>query len=140
MDESARNMHYSRNRYNNPLPQSIDEAKTWGWDIEEADYCHQFGVPNISNVKYVPSEDGREQIFVSNDVVENSPKNIATHNFFHPQKHPILHGAFDVVPWVRYGNTPDDATKLYERIMKPLIYQYYAENVPNSDGSGITDK
>jgi len=122
MDESARDMHYSRNRYNNPLPQNIDEAKDWGWVQEKKDYCHQFGIPAGAkkNVKYIPTEDGREQIFTSDDVIETSPENIGTFNYFHPQKQPISHIIFDVLPWYFYGNTPYDTTTPLQRIWRSL--------------------
>ena len=122
LENEVRKIHYSRNKYNTPLPETIDEAKTWGWGIEEADYCHQFGVPagGTRNVKYIPSKDGREQIFTHDGKVDNSPENIGTYNFFNPQESLALHGAFDFVPWVRFGNTPDDTTTIPQRIWRSL--------------------
>ena len=142
LENEVQKIHYSRNKYNTPLPQSVDEAEDWDWGIEREDYCHQFGVPNIDNDKYIPADDGREQIFTDDRKVDNSAENRASYNFFHPEEDPILHGIVDVLPWFLYGNAPDDTTTRLERIVKPLVYSYYEKNIRNrnSDSSDIPDR
>ncbi len=137
-----KNAHYSRNEKNVPVPKTIDEAKSWGWQIEDLDYCHNFDTPDISNSKYVPSDGGGEQIFNSSEKPVTSPENMPTYNFFHPSKEKFMHFLADVAPWVLWGNSPDDPTSMLERIVTPFVLQYYEENVlnRNGDSSGVSGR
>ena len=134
--------HYSRNKKNVPVPKTIDEAKAMGWQKERLDYCHNFDTPNISNSKYVSSDGRGEQIFDSSRNPVTSPENMPTYNFFHPSKQKFMHSLTDVAPWVLWGNSPDDSTAKLERIVTPLVLQYYEENVlPRiSDSSGVSGR
>ena len=137
---ALKKVHYSRNEKNVPVPKTIDEAKAMGWQKERLDYCHNFDTPNISNVKYVSSDGSGEQIFDSSRNPVTSPENMPTYNLFHPSKEKFMHSLADVAPWVLWGNSPDDSTAMLERIVVPLVLQYYEENVlPRiSDSSGVS--
>ena len=43
------------------------------------------------------------------------PRDIGTYNFFDPVEQPALHVAFDVVPWILWGNSGEDSTNIFER-------------------------
>ena len=98
------------------------------------DYCHNFDTPDISNVKYVPETGGGEQIFDLKENVVTSPENMPTYNLFHPSKEKFMHFLADVAPWVLWGNSPDDPTATLERIVTPLVLEYYEKNVLNRSG------
>ena len=126
MVDPLKRLHYSRNELNKSAPQSTTEAEAMGWVKEDADHCHQVGVPGRTNVKYIPSDGGHgEQIFINKDTIDTSPENMATYNVFNPDESPVLHTIFDVVPWVLWGNSPEDSTTMLERIVMPSAYWLY---------------
>ena len=119
LDESARNMHYSRNRYNTPLPQTPGEAGTLGWDSKVAADYHQFTAPpgeENRNIKFVSLDGKREVIFDKDGQMVNAPEDIGTYNFANPRWRPVSHFFLDMLPWYLYGNSPDDSTTISERI------------------------
>jgi len=61
--------------------------------------------------------DGHEEAVVdaAGKAVEDGV-NDASYNYYHPEKDALRHFAFDLVPWVLWGNTPHDTTTPKERI------------------------
>ncbi len=57
-------------------------------------------------------------------------------------KEKFMHFLADVAPWVLWGNSPDDSTSMLERIVTPLVLQYYEENIlPRSgDNPVVSDR
>lgn len=43
------------------------------------------------------------------------PRDIGTYNYFDPVEQPALHFAFDVAPWILWGNSGEDSTNIFER-------------------------
>ena len=118
MDESARDMHYSRNRYNTPLPQTPGEAGTLEWNSgTPADYHKFTALPGEERIKFISPDGHREVIFSEEDgTVIMVPEDMGTYNHAHPLRRPISHIFLDVLPWYLYGNSPEDSTTFSERI------------------------
>ena len=117
LEDHVKEKHYGRNQYNVDLPQNRDEAIARGWETELAD-CHQNTVqPNEKpHIKYVSPDGKREVIFDhSGDRVITADEDIGTYNYADPDLW-LEHFAVDVLPWIVYGNTPEDPTEWYERI------------------------
>ncbi len=115
LEEHVKQKHYERNQYNVDLPENADEAKAWDWKTVVAN-CHQFTAPDGKEyIKYV-SPDGKREIIVDSDGnIVTADEDMGTYNYADP-KFLLEHGLLDVLPWMRYGNTPEDSTEWYERI------------------------
>jgi len=114
-----RDIHYNRNNLNGDPPQSFV-----GWDSSEnggpeAD-CHQFTSPDKSNIKYVSSDGHKEFIVNSQNDIVDDPRDVGTYNFVPSNKNGIIgkigHAAYDVIPWIVYGNSVDDTTTIFDRV------------------------
>ncbi|MBQ9986531.1 MAG: hypothetical protein IJP38_09550 [Oscillospiraceae bacterium] len=115
LDESARNMHYSRNRYNVDLPENDDAARAIGWKTERAN-CHQFTAPDGERyTKYISPDGKREVIFNEDGQIVYAAEDQGSYNYANPNFW-VQHGLLDILPWIRYGNTPYDTTTPQQRI------------------------
>lgn len=115
LEPEVRKKHYERNQYNVDLPKNADEAKAWDWETELAN-CHQFTADGERYIKYVSPDGKREVIFnEKGDIVITADEDMGTYNYADP-KFLLEHGLLDVLPWILYGNTPEDPTKWYQRI------------------------
>ena len=101
------------------LPDNYDAAM----QIEGADdgisaACHQFTAVGGANKK-VCWLDGREAIYNSSGSLVTDSRDIGTYNFFVPNDGwgKALHGVFDVVPRIVFGNDDDDTTLMYQRVI-----------------------
>ncbi len=116
LEEHVKEKHYERNKHNVNLPQNQAEAIEWGWEPEVAD-CHQnTSSKDKPHIKYV-SPDGkhRENIFnYDGDEVITAVEDEPTYNYASPDW-PLEHGVLDILPWIRYGNEPEDPTTWYKR-------------------------
>lgn len=75
------------------------------------------------NVVYI-HDDGREAVFrITHD--ENGARagepvtdclNMGSFNYFHPYKAPLGHFSGDILPWLMFGNCPDDPGSVEQRI------------------------
>ncbi|MBQ4544360.1 MAG: hypothetical protein II996_02150 [Oscillospiraceae bacterium] len=116
LEDHVKEKHYGRNQYNVDLPKNDDEAKARGWETEIAN-CHQFTTKNGEKyIKYVSPDGKREVIFDSTGTrVITADEDMGTYNYADPDLW-LEHFAVDVLPWIVYGNTPEDTTEWYERI------------------------
>lgn len=115
LEPKIREIHYGRNQYNVDLPQNKDEVKAWDWKTEIAN-CHQFTADNGERyIKYVSPDGKREVIFDSDWNVITADEDMGTYNYASPDWK-LEHGILDVLPWIIYGNTPEDTTEWYERL------------------------
>ena len=113
----SKEQNYKRNKYMpiKVLPRSPEVAKRWGWDNGVASDCHQFTSKDKSNTKWV-SKDGRlEVIFDKNGKIVTDPADYGTFNFADPNRDPLGHLMKDVIPWLAYGNSPEDTTTVAQR-------------------------
>lgn len=108
--------HYNRNQHNIWFPDVYDDKYFYGWDDNVDASCHQFSSPNKSHKKYV-SPDGRyEVIYDANDIRVDDPRDVGTYNFANPNTDMMGHFFKDVLPWIIWGNSPDDLTVWEERL------------------------
>jgi len=109
--------HYNRNQNNVQFPEEYDEIFFKAWDDGVSANCHQFSAPNRDNVKYV-SPDGRyEAIYDVNNKLVTDPRDVGTYNFVSPNEDPFGHFIKDVIPWIYFGNSPDDSTEWWQRAL-----------------------
>lgn len=108
--------HYNRNQYNMEFPPTLEK-----WIEDEMisgvpSNCHYFSAPNKDHQKFVARDGGSEVIYtVKGDRVDD-PRDIGTFNFAHPDCDPMGHFFMDVVPWLFWGNSPEDTTTDEERL------------------------
>lgn len=108
-DKDARWLHFQRNRFNQDYENEGDARKNWGAPLQKwQSTTHQIGNRNENNVKYV-SPDGHSEAVYNNGQLVTDPINQGTYNVFGPDSE-LGHGLFDVIPWVMWGNSPDDPT------------------------------
>ena len=59
-------------------------------------------------------------VYYSDGTINNTPEDVGTFNIYSGSK-PILnfaiHGAVDVVPYMIWGNSPDDSTTIIDRLL-----------------------
>jgi RHS repeat-associated protein len=110
----TKDWHYNRNKKNNP-PVTEQGAKKLNWTKLPGSQSifHQIGEENKSNTKYV-SPDGKMEGVYRNGVLTSDPKNIATYNYLSPSN--PGHLIVDVVPYILWGNTPNDPTDVLFRV------------------------
>ncbi|ARN56995.1 hypothetical protein STSP1_01388 [Sedimentisphaera salicampi] len=111
--------HYNRNNLNTWRPNTVEEAKRLGWrKLSGAkDNYHQQGQGNENNQKWVSPSGKCEVVYDSTGQnIVTDPVNMGTYNFF-PDTEPMNHLNYDVLPYIRWGNSPDDPTKWYQRIL-----------------------
>ncbi len=107
--------HYSRNRYNKPLPSSLYNIEKIGYIKYEgfkARY-HQNNQWGGENVKFVHEDGRREIVFYSNEVVNNTYEDVGTYNFGDSG---VSHYDLDVAPYLLLGNSLYDTTTLMQRL------------------------
>ena len=107
--------HYNRNNSNPDFPDEYDARYFEEWDDSVSADCHQFTSPDKSNVKYVSPDGKYEVIYDSSGREVTDPRDVGTYNFISSLVDPIGHFIVDVIPWIRYGNSPDDSTTPQER-------------------------
>ena len=114
----TRKDHYNRNQYmsKDKIPQTIEEAERWGWDNNVASDCHQFTSKDKSNIKYVSPDGKYEVIFDSNGNIVTADEDCGTYNFANPKEDYAGHFYKDVLPWILWGNSPDDSTTPGQRL------------------------
>jgi RHS repeat-associated protein len=108
-------IHFNRNQiFDNESITYERAVETWN-DKVPPDY-HQQGVGNEENKKFVSPDGHSEAIFdyMNNPVTD--ALNMPTYNRADPTSNPIGHTILDVIPYVIWGNSPDDPTSWYHRI------------------------
>ncbi len=124
LEDHVKKKHYERNQYNIDLPESKEDIDEWKWEAEELANCHQFTAPQNGepNLKFVSPDGKREVIFDSDWNVVTDDKDIGTYNYASPDLR-LAHGIVDVLPWIVYGNTPEDTTTIWDRIKGMLTFE-----------------
>ena len=122
--------HWNRNLLNPPAPSRIPVSPNLGssnmmhpeWpstypmvvvcpDWQSA--CHQFG--GGKNSKLITYDGFGEAVYDDQGMLVTDPANLGTYNYIGVQA-PYGHGLVDVIPWIVWGNTPDDPTNSAERL------------------------
>lgn len=116
--------HYNRNQNNIQFPEEYDETFFKEWDDGVSANCHQFTAPNRDNVKYVSPDGKYEAIYDVNNKLVTDPRDVGTYNFVSPNEDPLGHFIKDVIPWIQFGNSPDDSTEWRQRALSFIsIYE-----------------
>ncbi len=68
------------------------------------------------NQVYVHKDGHKEAVFDKDGNAVKDGINDASYNFFPANKQPFMHFTFDINPWIMWGNSPTDPTKVNERI------------------------
>lgn len=134
--------HYNRNQYNTDIPLTLEEMekkeKSGEWKILDADTYHQFTSENRDNVKYVSADGYREAIYDSKGNLVTAPEDMGTYNFI-PSDHDgwrgfVGHILQDVIPWYRWGNSPEDTTEFIDRVFARKMEGNWEFNIGFWDG------
>ena len=121
--ELLKQVHYSRNILNN-VNITEDELKKSGNQAlsSNEDKLHQNNKKNGErNRKYVINEGwfSQEVVFYSDGTVNNTPEDMGTFNVYYGDNeflNFVVHGLFDVLPYVLWGNSEDDTTMIWDRL------------------------
>ena len=117
--------HYLRNKLNKDLPQNDADAKEKGWIklSDKKSAMHQNHTEDgVKNSKWVSPDGHREVVFTGkgeNQHITTDPRDVGTYNFANPNKNPIGHTVFDVIPYVLIGNSANDNSSFVDRLLKP---------------------
>ena len=118
----AKKLHYSRNELNN-MPQTEGNAVKAGYVkvAESDDKFHQNNQNSGRNRKYISSDGHSEAVYYSNGKLNDTPEDQGTYNVFSANgnvfERYLGHGIFDVLPYMLWGNSPEDDTTIVDRII-----------------------
>ncbi|MBE6739356.1 MAG: RHS repeat-associated core domain-containing protein [Ruminococcaceae bacterium] len=114
--------HYNRNQFNNDDYSEEELKNNYQPEPPSSDKFHQNNqVNNMRNRKYVIGEwFSSEVVYYSNGTINNSPEDIGTFNVYSGDNrflNVVVHGCFDVMPYIFWGNSLDDSTTIIDRII-----------------------
>ena len=123
----TKSQHYNRNQHNVNVPKTVQEAKQQGWNGNVPNNAHQRGTTaGKRNTKFVSPDGHREGIYnYKGELIGGS------YNYSSPIDNKIGHLVDDVIPWIRYGNNPEDTSTAYERT-RDLIGLYDVDEAKQS--------
>lgn len=115
--------HYNRNMLNND-DVTEEELLAKGYKAEgySSDKFHQNNQLNGErNRKYVLGDwFSSEIVYYSDGTINRTPEDTGTFNVYSgddPVLNILVHGTFDVIPYMIWGNSPDDSTTIVDRTM-----------------------
>jgi hypothetical protein len=110
----TREWHYSRNQLNRPAASL--EAALAERDPEPAERSifHRIGRGNENNIKILSTDGRHESVFRPTGEAVTSAENMGTYN---RGVDDFSHAIRDVLPYLVFGNTPDDKTTVVSRTM-----------------------
>jgi len=109
--------HYTRNRNNICFPEVYDVDFFEGWNYDVPANCHQFSSQNRTNYKIVSPDGKYEVIYDENNRRVDDPRDVGTYNFVPSGDSAIGHFIYDILPWIKWGNSPCDTTTTFERLL-----------------------
>ena len=119
--------HYNRNKHNVNVPKTAKEAEAQGWHRFNSANAHQrHTTPGKRNVKWVSPDGYREGIYSHEGKLVGG-----SYNYGDPIHSPGSHFIKDVVPYIKYGSTPNDPTTPLKRV-EDILGLYGAEKVRNN--------
>ncbi len=120
---AAQTAHYNRNALNNSN-YTEQELIDRGYQKEpnSADKFHQNNqVDDQRNRKYVIGDwFSSEIVYYSDGTINSTPEDVGTFNVYSgdcPFLNIVVHGVFDVVPYMLWGNSDDDSTTIFDRFI-----------------------
>ena len=123
--------HYARNQYNVGLPRTINDIDPKEWillsEFKSAFHSDTFPLTTF-NKKYISKDWFREAVYNSETwLLDTSPENMWTYNYYHPILQPKLHVKYDVEPYFYYWNTANDSTSIASRPIRWWIKWWVAK-------------
>ncbi len=118
-EEEQKRIHYNRNKYqdsaNIPLLESDLVPGEWE-KIEGEAMAHNVGegVSGNSDYRGIGPRAGHQAVYDSNGRLVTTPENRGTYDFAKPGS--MAHLNMDVLPWIKWGNSPDDTTTPLQRM------------------------
>lgn len=118
--------HYNRNKHNVNVPKTAKEAEAQGWHRFNSANAHQrHTTPGKRNVKWVSPDGHREGIYSHEGKLVGG-----SYNYGDPIHNKPAHFIKDVVPYIKYGSSPNDPTTPLKRV-EDILGLYGAEKVRN---------
>jgi hypothetical protein len=118
-----RMLHYNRNVFNNSNYTEEELIKNkYKPELEDSDKFHQNNqLDGERNRKYVIGDwFSSELVYYSDGTINNTPEDMGTFNVYSGDNSAlniIVHGFFDVVPYMIWGNSSEDSTTIVDRII-----------------------
>ena len=118
--------HYSRNDNNTiVIPESVkDLPSDWKTsdtelypDREKGPAANAHKFTSSKNVKFVSPDGKMEAIYNEKGILVTDARDIGTYNFCPSEESIIGHYVKDVKPWIRWGNSPEDTTTSFQRML-----------------------
>lgn len=135
--KTSKSAHYNRNKHNVNVPKTAKEAEAQGWHRFNSANAHQRKtIKGKRNVKWVSPDGHREGIYSHEGKLVGG-----SYNYGDPIHSPGSHFIKDVVPYVKWGSTPNDPTTPLKRV-EDILGLYGAEKVRNDiaeKGKQFTD-
>ena len=106
--------HFNRNALNTNIPKNEAEAAKQGWVklSDSASSMHQmYKEDGVRNTKWISPDGHREAVYTGkgkNQHLTTHAEDAASYNFYDYRKNPLGHAAFDVMPYMVFGNSLDD--------------------------------
>ena len=105
------------------------EADLKGWDKELLDWAHNF---SGDNVKYLGPDGHSEAVYGPDGLHVTDDRDMESYNFAEKQdgiigalRYMNDHLAMDIVPYIYWGNTPNDSTTCWQRVGAMIgAYEY----------------
>lgn len=110
----TRAQHYYRNQLNSNLPLTEQQAKSLGWHTVIAN-AHQFTKEDHKNLKLVSPNGKLEAVYKRGHLITN-PLDMGSYNYVPSEISYAGHFTKDIMPWIKYGNAPDDPSTEFERL------------------------
>jgi len=115
-----RTLHYSRNIINESYTKEELDQKGYKPLGPDEDKFHQNNQIGGRNSKYVIGTwFSSENVFYADGTINNTPEDMGTLNVYYGDNwlgKYIIHGIYDVVPYIIWGNSENDSTTIIERI------------------------
>ncbi len=111
-------LHYHRNAYQDDLPLTEAEAIESGdWEYKGEAVAHNLaGARGNKDYRGIGEKAGQQAVYNVDGKLVLTPENGGTYDFVPPAEDVLLHTQVDVKPWVEWGNSPNDATFMQDRI------------------------
>ena len=116
--EQQKYLHYQRNSYQTDLPQFEKDLVPSEWDNKGEAIAHNVGADVSGNIDYrgLGNRANQQAVYDVNGRLVTTPENMGTYDFVTPDQSIRGHWKTDVIPWIEWGNSPNDTTTREQRI------------------------
>ena len=115
-------LHYNRNALNETYTEQELLANQYEAEPDDKAKFHQtYQIDDTPNRKYVIGEwFSSENVFYSDGTLNDTPEDGGTFNIYSGDSaflNTVVHGYFDVIPYMIWGNNKDDSTTIIDRVI-----------------------